>query len=45
MKQEMEQSLNGPAKVFVKLTLCGFVLLSFAYVSLLILGNAMKLIH
>ncbi len=41
----MEPTLNGPAKVFIKLTLCGFVLLSFAYVSLLILGNAMKVIN
>ncbi len=45
MKQEKELSLKGPATVFIKLTLCGFVLISFAYVSLLILGNAMKVIH
>ena len=45
MKQENELSLNGPAKVFIKLTLCGVALIGFAYASLLILGSAMKAIQ
>jgi hypothetical protein len=45
MKQEMDQSANAPAKIFIKLTVFGFVLIGFAYVSLLILGNALKAIH
>lgn len=45
MNQEMDQSANAPAKVIVKLTVLGFVLIGFAYVSLLLLGNALKAIH
>ena len=45
MKQEMNPSANAPAKIFIKLTVLGFVLIGFAYVSLLILGNALKVIH
>ena len=45
MKQEMDPSANASAKVFIKLTVFGFVLIGFAYVSLLILGNALKAIH
>lgn len=41
----MEKSAIAPAKVFVKLTVVGFVLLGFAYVSLLLLGNALQAIH
>ncbi len=45
MKQEMNPSTDAPAKIFIKLTVFGFVLIGFAYVSLLILGNALKAIH
>jgi hypothetical protein len=45
MKQELEHSANTPAKVFVKLTVFGFVLIGFAYVSLIVLGTALKAIH
>ncbi|HEY4155663.1 MAG TPA: hypothetical protein VGM24_09545 [Puia sp.] len=45
MKQEMDSSANAPAKVFVKLTVFGFVLIGFAYISLLLLGNVLKAIH
>jgi hypothetical protein len=45
MKQELDHSVNAPAKVFVKLTVFGFLLISFAYVSLLVIGTALKAIH
>ncbi len=45
MKQEMDNSSNTQAKVFVKLAVFGFVLIGFAYVSLLFLGNVLKAIH
>jgi hypothetical protein len=45
MRQEMDRSANAPAKVFVKLAVFGFVLIGFAYVSLLLLGNALRAIH
>jgi hypothetical protein len=45
MRQEMDQSAHTAAKVFVKLTVFGFVLIGFAYVSLLVLGNVLKAIH
>jgi hypothetical protein len=45
MKQEQEHSLNTPAKVFLKLTLFGFILIGFAYVSLIVMGTALKAIH
>ena len=45
MRQEPDHSLNAPAKVFVKLTVFGFVLISFAYVSLILMGTALKAIH
>ena len=45
MRQEMNHSAHTPAKVFFKLTVFGFVLIGFAYVSLLILGNVLKAIH
>ena len=45
MKQEFDRSVNTPAKVFVKLTVFGFVLIGFAYFSLIVLGTALKAIH
>jgi hypothetical protein len=45
MKQELDHSVNTPAKVFVKLAVFGFVLIGFAYVSLIVLGTALKAIH
>ncbi len=45
MKQELDHSVKAPAKVFVKLTVFGFVLISFAYVSLILMGTALKAIH
>jgi hypothetical protein len=45
MKQELDHSLKTPAKVFVKLTVFGFILIGFAYVSLVVMGTALKAIH
>ena len=45
MKQELDHSVNAPTRVFVKLAVFGFVLIGFAYVSLIVLGTAMKAIH
>jgi hypothetical protein len=45
MKQEKELSANAPAKVFIKLAIFGFVLISFAYASLLLLNSAITAIH
>ena len=45
MRQELDHSINAPAKVIFKLTVFGFVLISFAYLSLVILGTALKAIH
>ena len=45
MKQEFEHSLNTPAKVFVKLTVFGFLLIGFAYASLIVMGTELKAIH
>jgi hypothetical protein len=45
MKQELDHSMKAPAKVFVKLTVFGFVLIGFAYVSLVVMGTALKAIH
>ena len=45
MKQELDHSLKTPAKVFVKLTVFGFFLIGFAYVSLIVMGTALKAIH
>ena len=45
MKQEFDHSVNTPAKVFLKLTVFGFVLIGFAYFSLVVLGTALKAIH
>ena len=45
MKQELDHSLKTPAKVFLKLTVFGFILIGFAYVSLVVMGTALKAIH
>jgi hypothetical protein len=45
MRQELEYSLKTPAKVYLKLAVFGFLLMGFAYVSLVVLGTAMKAIH
>ena len=45
MKQELDHSVKAPAKVFFKLTVFGFVLIGFAYVSLIVMGTALKAIH
>jgi hypothetical protein len=45
MKQELDHSIKAPAKVFFKLTLFGFVLIGFAYFSLIVMGTALKAIH
>jgi|GEM_PF-427731 len=45
MKQELDHSVHTPAKVFLKLTVFGFVLIGFAYFSLVIMGTALKAIH
>jgi hypothetical protein len=45
MRQELDHSAKAPAKVFLKLTLFGFVLIGFAYISLVIMGTALKAIH
>jgi len=45
MKQELDHSVHTPAKVFLKLTVFGFVLIGFAYFSLIVLGTALKAIH
>jgi hypothetical protein len=44
MRQELEHS-NTPARVFVKLTVFGFLLIGFAYASLIVIGTALKAIH
>ena len=45
MKQELDHSIKTPAKVFLKLTVFGFLLIGFAYVSLIVMGTALKAIH
>jgi hypothetical protein len=45
MKQELDHSVKAPGKVFLKLTLFGFLLIGFAYVSLIVMGTALKAIH
>jgi len=45
MKQELDHSAKAPAKVFLKLAVFGFVLIGFAYISLIIMGTALKAIH
>jgi hypothetical protein len=45
MRQELDHSVKAPAKVFLKLAVFGFVLIGFAYVSLVIMGTALKAIH
>jgi hypothetical protein len=45
MKQELDHSATTPVKVFLKLTVFGFVLIGFAYISLIVLGTALKAIH
>lgn len=45
MKQELDHSIKTPAKVFLKLTVFGFLLIGFAYVSLVVMGTALKAIH
>jgi hypothetical protein len=45
MKQELDHSAKAPAKVFLKLTVFGFLLIGFAYVSLIVMGTALKAIH
>ena len=45
MKQELDNAVKAPAKVFVKLTVFGFILIGFAYVSLIVMGTALKAIH
>jgi hypothetical protein len=45
MKQEFDHSVKAPATVFLKLAVFGFVLISFAYVSLIVMGTALKAIH
>jgi hypothetical protein len=45
MKQELDHSAITPAKLFVKLAVFGFVLIGLAYVSLIIMGTALKAIH
>ena len=45
MKQELDHSIKTPAKVFFKLAVFGFVLIGFAYISLIIMGTALKAIH
>jgi hypothetical protein len=45
MKQELDHSVKTPANIFLKLTVFGFVLIGFAYFSLIIMGTALKAIH
>jgi hypothetical protein len=45
MRQELDHSTNAPARVFVKLAVFGFVLIGFAYISLVVMGTALKAIH
>jgi hypothetical protein len=45
MKQELDHSAKAPAKVFFKLAVFGFVLIGFAYFSLIVMGTALKAIH
>jgi hypothetical protein len=45
MRQELDHSVKAPAKVLLKLTVFGFVLIGFAYISLIIMGTALKAIH
>ena len=45
MRQELDHSVKAPIKVFLKLTVFGFVLIGFAYVSLIVMGTALKAIH
>ncbi|HEY4967689.1 MAG TPA: hypothetical protein VII28_14895 [Puia sp.] len=45
MKQELDHSVKEPAKVFLKLAVFGFALIGFAYISLIIMGTALKAIH
>ena len=45
MKQELDHPANAPAKVFVKLIVFGFLLIGFAYISLVVMGTALQAIH
>lgn len=45
MNKQTEISASAPAKVFVKLAIFGFVLISFAYASILLLNTAISAIH
>jgi hypothetical protein len=45
MRQELDHSPKAPAKVLLKLAVFGFVLIGFAYISLIIMGTALKAIH
>lgn len=45
MKQELDHSVKAPAKIFLKLTVFGFILIGFAYFSLIVMGTALKAIH
>jgi hypothetical protein len=45
MRQELDHSVKAPARVFVKLAVFGFALIGFAYISLVIMGTALKAIH
>jgi len=45
MKQEVDHSVITPAKVFLKLAVFGFFLIGFAYISLVLMGTALKAIH
>ena len=45
MKQELDHSAKAPVKVFLKLTVFGFFLIGFAYVSLIVMGTALNAIH
>lgn len=45
MRQELDHSTSTSAKVFLKLAVFGFVLIGFAYISLIVMGTALKAIH
>jgi hypothetical protein len=45
MKQEVDHSVKAPATVILKLAVFGFFLIGFAYISLILMGTALKAIH
>jgi len=45
MKVEMELHANPPAKIFLKLTVLGCVLLGFVYALLIVMNSTIQALH